>query len=147
MEAQPPPLLSRQGHSREASAKFEGPYWITDALGPHTVAADQLKPCHSEQPGKIETGASNAPVEESVVEEGTRPGPTPADEPPAQPAINPRTIIRDSGSVPYHPPPITITSYSHLVPLSLFQMLEIPEEALENQPAGVLNPHEYRVRP
>ena len=71
-----------------------------DAFGPNTyrligeggqveevVVADQLKPCHSEQPGEIEVGASNAAVEESVVEEGTPPGPTPADEPPAQPAI------------------------------------------------------------
>ena len=94
------PLSSAaKGIAAKLAPKFEGPYWITDALGPNTyrligegsqveevVAVDQLKPCHSEQPEESEAGASKARVEESVVEEGTPPGPTPADEPPAQPA-------------------------------------------------------------
>ena len=94
------PLTSAaKGIAAKLAPKFEGSYWITYALGSNTyrligegdqveelVAADQLKPCHSEQPEEIEAGASNAPVEESVVEEDTPPAPTPADEPPAQPA-------------------------------------------------------------
>ena len=56
--------------------KFDGPYWITDALGPNTyrllgeggqveevVAAEQLKPCHLESPEEIEAGEGIAPVE------------------------------------------------------------------------------------
>ena len=63
------------GIAAKLATKFEGPYWITDTLSPNTyrligeggqveevVAADQLKPCHSEQPEEIEAGASNAPV-------------------------------------------------------------------------------------
>ena len=79
-----PLFLAAKGIVAKLAPKFEGPYWITDALGPNTyrligeggqveevVAADQLKPCHSEQPEESEAGASNAPVEESVVEECT----------------------------------------------------------------------------
>ena len=90
------PLSSAtKGIAAKLAPKFEGPYWITDALGPNAyrligdggqveevVAAEQLKPCHPQSPEEIRT----APVEGGAVEEDSHPGPTPADEPPAHPA-------------------------------------------------------------
>ena len=70
------PLSSAtKGIAVKLAPKFEDPYWITETLDANTyrlidegglveevVAADQLKPCHSEPPEEIEAGESNAPV-------------------------------------------------------------------------------------